>query len=122
MVPIFARSITEPHLARLGLLSNCAIVLSEKMSTTQTVRVSSKHQIAIPAAARRELGIHAGDELIVDVRAGSHLVIMPRPRTPDEWARRLSELNAQAWAGADPVAHIQEERDAWTEHRDSSRP
>ncbi len=92
------------------------------MSATQTVRVSSRYQIAIPAAVRRKLGIRAGDELIVDVRAGSHLVIMRRPRTPDEWARRLSELNAQAWAAGDPLVHIQEERDAWTEHRDTPRP
>ena len=96
------------------------------MSRPQTVRVSSKHQIALPAAARRQLGIHSGDELIVDVRPGTpgHLVIMPRPKTPEEWARRLSELNTEAWAdtGVDPRQHVQEERDAWTDRQDSSRP
>ena len=99
-------------------------MLSTEMANPQTVRVSSKHQIAIPAAARRQLGIHAGDELIVDVRPGDpgHLIIMARPKTPDDWARHLSELNAQAWSTTDPLGHVQNERDAWTDHPDSSTP
>ncbi len=94
------------------------------MAGTQTVRVSSKHQIAIPAAARRQLGIQAGDELIVDVRPGKpgHLVLMRRPKTPEEWARGLSELNAQIWSGVDTDRYIQEERDSWTERPDSPKP
>ena len=92
------------------------------MATTQTVRVSSKHQIAIPAAARRELGIQAGDELIVDVHPGNpgHIIILPKPRSPEEWARRLSDLNARAWEGVDLQRYVQEERDAWTDRPDSS--
>jgi len=95
------------------------------MATTkpQTVRVSSKHQIAIPAAARRQLGIKAGDELIVDVHPGAlgHIVLMRRPKTPEEWARGLTEIGAKVWEGVDVARYIQEERDAWTDRLDSSK-
>ena len=92
----------------------------------QTVRVSSKHQIAIPADARRQLGIAAGDELIVDVRPGGpgqsgHLVLLRRPKTPEEWARGLAELSRDVWQGVDVERYVQEERDAWTDRLDSSK-
>ena len=92
------------------------------MTTPQTVRVSSKHQIAIPAAARRQLGIEAGDELIVDVRPGTlgHLVIMRRPKTPEEWARGLADIGHEVWRGVDVRRYLQEERDSWTDRLDSS--
>jgi AbrB family looped-hinge helix DNA binding protein len=38
--------------------------------TTQ-VKVSSKHQIAVPASVRRMLSIKAGDYLLVEVEDGS---------------------------------------------------
>jgi AbrB family looped-hinge helix DNA binding protein len=92
------------------------------MASTRTVRVSSKHQIAIPAAARRELGIEAGDELIVDVRPGTpgHLVIMRRPTTPAEWARGLADVGQEVWRGINGQRYLQAERDAWTDRTDSS--
>ncbi len=91
------------------------------MNVPQTVRVSSKHQIALPSAARRELGIQAGDELLVDV-CGKHLIIMPKPRTPEEWARGLAELGSEVWKGVDTERYRQEERDSWAADADSSRP
>ena len=80
--------------------------------TLQTVKVSSKHQIALPAAVRRELGIHSGDELIVDICAG-HVVLVPKPKSPDEWADSLAGVGKQVWAGVDARDYVRAERDAW---------
>ncbi|MCB9159334.1 MAG: AbrB/MazE/SpoVT family DNA-binding domain-containing protein [Caldilineaceae bacterium] len=40
------------------------------------VKVSSRHQISLPSAARRQLGIEAGDRLLVDVQDGI-LILIP---------------------------------------------
>jgi len=78
----------------------------------QTVKVSSKHQIALPASVRRELGIRSGDELLVDVSAG-HVVLVPKPRSPEEWVKRLAGLHKEVWDGIDPREYVRAEREAW---------
>lgn len=78
----------------------------------QTVKVSSKHQIALPAAVRRELGIETGDELLVAVSAG-HVVLVPKPQSPREWAKRLAGLHKEMWEGIDPREYVRTERKAW---------
>lgn len=75
----------------------------------QTVKVSDKFQIAVPAQARRRLGIKRGDRLLVDVR-GDHIVLM---REPDDYAERLAGLHADVWAGVDPQEYVRREREAW---------
>ncbi len=42
------------------------------------VKVSRRHQIAVPAAARSRLHIRAGDRLLVEIREGYRLLI-PQP-------------------------------------------
>ena len=37
---------------------------------TMSVKVSSRFQITVPAATRKQLGIERGDQLIVEVRDG----------------------------------------------------
>lgn len=34
------------------------------------VKVSKKHQIAVPSEVRKQLGIEHGDELLIEVRRG----------------------------------------------------
>ena len=77
----------------------------------QTVKVSSKYQVAVPAAARRQLGIREGDRLLVDVR-GNHLLLM---REPDDYAKALAGLHAEVWSGVDPQEYVRREREAWTD-------
>ena len=67
-----------------------------------SAKVSTKHQIAIPSKARRELGIEPGDRLSVEV-AGDALILRRRPERPSE---RLRGLGRDAWRGVDPVAHV----------------
>lgn len=76
---------------------------------TVTVKVSSKHQIAVPSAIRRELEIEAGDRLIVSVRDG---VIVMVPFRGDA-VEQLGGLHSEIWEGEDAQAYINRERDAW---------
>jgi AbrB family looped-hinge helix DNA binding protein len=73
------------------------------------VKVSSKHQIAVPAALRRALGIERGDYLLVEVRDG-YAVLLPEPQ---DYSRRLRGLHREVWDGVEPQEYVRQEREAW---------
>ena len=52
----------------------------------RTTTLSSKHQISLPAALVRELGLEPGDKLSVRLEDGS-IVLRPRPR---DWVSYLA--------------------------------
>jgi len=74
-----------------------------------SVKISSKHQIAVPSAIRKELHLEAGDHLLAEVRDG---VIVLVPRRGDA-LDQLRGLHREIWAGEDIQADIDEERDSW---------
>ena len=74
-----------------------------------SVKVSSKHQIAVPSEARKALGIKAGDRLTVEIRE-DEVVIRPRPRGA---AERLRGIGQGTYG--DPVAFVRALRDEWEE-------
>ena len=67
-----------------------------------SVKVSSKHQISLPSAARRQLGIAAGDRLSVEVRE-DELVLRRRPIHAFD---RLWGLGKHVWGDVDPVEYV----------------
>lgn len=73
------------------------------------VKVSSKHQIAVPAAVRKTLGIKSGDELLVEIRDG-YVVLLPEPR---DFSERLRGLHREVWDGVEPQEYVRREREAW---------
>jgi AbrB family looped-hinge helix DNA binding protein len=75
----------------------------------QRVKVSSKHQIAVPAKVREELGIVAGDHLLVDVQDGV-IVLIPEPTDPIE---QMKGLGREIWNGVDAQEYVNELRDGW---------
>ncbi len=77
----------------------------------QTVKMSSRHQIVIPSAARSSLGIEPGDRLLVDVQDGV-LVLVPQP---ESYTDALTGLHRDVWAGVDSDDYLDEERQAWTD-------
>lgn len=77
----------------------------------QSVKVSDKYQIAVPAQVRRQLGIKPGDRLLVDVR-GNHVLLMPEPAN---YAEAMAGLHADVWKGIDSTKYLQDERNAWTD-------
>lgn len=79
-----------------------------------SVKVSSRHQIAVPSEARKALGIKAGDRLGVEVR-GDVIVLRPRPGSA---AERLRGTGKGVF-GPDPVAYIRALRDEWEERPDA---
>lgn len=75
-----------------------------------SVKVSSKHQIAVPSEVRRRLGIKAGDRLEVEIRDDA-IVLHPRAGTV---ADRLYG-SGRGLYGPDPVAYVRALRDEWEE-------
>ena len=73
-----------------------------------SVKVSTKHQVAVPSEARRRLGIAAGDRLTVEITEDA----MVLRRRPDHASERLRELGAigDIWKGVDPVTYVRELR------------
>ena len=78
------------------------------MSPT-TVKVSSRYQIVVPAAARAQLNIHSGDRLLVDIQDGM-LILIPQPQ---DYTQKLSGLHKEIWEEIDAQEYIDQERDAW---------
>lgn len=72
-----------------------------------SIKVSTKHQIAVPSEARKALGIKAGDRLVVEIRK-TELVLRPRPGGAVERLRG----SGQGTYG-DPVAYVRALRDEW---------
>jgi AbrB family looped-hinge helix DNA binding protein len=83
------------------------------MLSVSRVKVSRKNQIAVPARARRALGIEPGDWLDIEVH-GDQLVLRREPRDP---VRELIELAPEIWRGIDAEAYVRELRDEWS-HRE----
>ncbi len=75
------------------------------------VTLSSKNQIAIPKAARQQLAIGPGDQLILEVEKDS-LILKPRPKS---YTKHLRGLHRKIWGDVDAAKHIREERDSWKE-------
>lgn len=73
------------------------------------VKVSKRHQIALPSEARARLGIAAGDRLLVDVQ-DNLIILLPEP---DNYTARLAGLHRDLWQEGDSVAYLAAERAAW---------
>ncbi len=84
------------------------------MNQAETVKVSGRYQISLPSRARRELGIEAGDRLIVVVQDGM-LILLPQPA---DYVSYMSGLHREIWQGIDTTAYLNEERAAWTTSED----
>jgi AbrB family looped-hinge helix DNA binding protein len=68
------------------------------------VKLSSKHQIVVPKAARDALGLRPGDRLLISVRDDNVAEIR---RRPDDPARELEGLIR--------VSHPEESGELWPE-------
>jgi len=75
----------------------------------QTVKVSSRNQIALPSEARKKLGIRPGDRLLVEVQDGV-LVLIPQP---EDYVATMAGLHREVWEDVDADAYLNDERDAW---------
>jgi len=81
-----------------------ALIISPMLS----VKISTKHQIAVPSEVRRKLGLKAGDRLDVEVDGD---VIHLRRHVPA--GERLYGIGAHLWDGTDPAERIRALRDEW---------
>jgi AbrB family looped-hinge helix DNA binding protein len=77
---------------------------------SDTVRISSKGQIVIPARLRRALGLKTGQALRIR-QTGPGSVMLSRPDEQDEADSMLERVRACARAlGIDPVADLHRRR------------
>lgn len=74
------------------------------------VKVSRKHQIAVPASVRRQLHIHAGDQL--EVRVEGETIVL-RQVLVDPVAALLT-VAPELWQGLDADSYINTLRDEWS--------
>lgn len=81
------------------------------MSQPVSVKVSSRYQVAVPRIAREKLNIQSGDRLLVDVQDGV-LILIPQPQ---DYVKHMAGLHKEIWADVDTSAHLEEEREAWTD-------
>jgi len=75
----------------------------------ETVTVSSKGQVTIPAGLRRELGIMQGERLIA-FREGKALKMVPVPRLS-----QLAGVDREVFRGRRPSEEVEKTRREWTE-------
>ena len=73
-----------------------------------SVKISTKHQIAVPSEARKKLGLKAGDRLDVEIEGD---VIHLRRHVPA--GTRLMGIGAHLYDGTDPAERIRALRDEW---------
>lgn len=76
----------------------------------ETVKVSKRHQISVPSAVRKRLGIKQGDRLLVEVK-GDMLILLREPR---DYVDHLSGLHEEIWRNLDVDEYLEGERTAWT--------
>ena len=79
-----------------------------------SVKISNKHQIAVPSAIRKELELEAGDRLLAQVRDGVIVLVPQRGDAVDQ----LRGLHREIWEG-DIQTYLDEERDAWDSPKQS---
>jgi AbrB family looped-hinge helix DNA binding protein len=80
------------------------------MLSMLTVKVSRKHQIAVPATVRRQLGIRPGDRLGVEID-GTRIVLQLRPRGVLE---ELISLAPELWQGIEATDYLRDLRHEWS--------
>lgn len=85
------------------------------MNAAETVKVSGRYQISLPSRARRELGIEAGDRLMVVVQDGM-IILLPQP---EDFVSYMAGLHREVWQGIDTTAYLNEERAAWATSDDA---
>jgi len=79
------------------------------MSQGVTVKVSNRYQISLPSLARKQLDIHAGDRLLVDIQAGA-IILIPQP---EDYVEYMAGLHQDIWQNIDTTTYLEQERDAW---------
>lgn len=72
-------------------------------------KLSSKSQIVVPAAIRRQLGLQPGDSLQIIAREDCFIV----RKAPVSFVEQLDRCGSEHWVGYE--AELDEARDKWDE-------
>ncbi|OQY47680.1 MAG: hypothetical protein B6242_04485 [Anaerolineaceae bacterium 4572_78] len=80
------------------------------MLSATSVKISNRYQIAIPSLVRKQLNIHAGERLLIDIH-GNMIILLPQPQN---FVQYLSGLHQDVWQGINTTQYLDKEREAWT--------
>lgn len=72
-------------------------------------KVSTKYQVVIPKAARKQENIKPGQEMEVEVT--NHRIVLTKAK--NKWPGDYYEKLAGIWKGVDAQKYLDEERNSW---------
>ena len=74
-----------------------------------SVRIGKRYAVVLPKKVRERLGLHEGDELLIEVsRRG--ILLIPRPKS---YTSHLAGLHREVWKDLDVDDCLAEERKSW---------
>ena len=74
-----------------------------------SVRIGKRYAVVLPKKVRERLGLHEGDELLIEVsRRG--ILLIPRPKS---YTSYLAGLHREVWRDLDVDDYLAEERKSW---------
>jgi len=74
-----------------------------------SVRIGKRYAVVLPKKVRERLGLHEGDELLIEVsRRG--ILLIPRPKS---YTSHLAGLHREVWKDLDVDDYLAEERKSW---------
>jgi len=74
-----------------------------------SVRIGKRYAVVLPKKVRERLGLHEGDELLIEVsRRG--ILLIPRPKS---YTAHLAGLHREVWKDLDVDDYLAEERKSW---------
>ncbi|HET6948480.1 MAG TPA: AbrB/MazE/SpoVT family DNA-binding domain-containing protein [bacterium] len=74
-----------------------------------SVRIGKRYAVVLPKKVRERLGLHEGDELLIEVsRRG--ILLIPRPKS---YTAHLAGLHREVWKDVDVDDYLTEERKSW---------
>ena len=76
---------------------------------TAIVKLSSRYQVVIPRETRKRLGLHAGDELVVEVERDK-VAFHPRPKN---YTNYMLGLGKKVWQKVEATEYMRKERESW---------
>lgn len=76
------------------------------MTDPATVTVNNKNKIALPDRILKELHIHKGDHLLIEIQDGM-IILIPEPI---DYTQTMQGLHREVWDGVDVQRYIDEER------------
>ena len=93
------------------------VAIPERVGETT---ITGKNQISLPAKGMRQLGWEKGDHLIVQAVGKDYMILMRRPKDPEDWiAAYAGKLTGVFGTHEEVLRYLGEERASWDDESES---